>query len=156
MDIATLLRNSCICHIYGILDQLLPALESDLYEDVDGVKASDLHALNPEVSPLLPGSVKMHRQASTSHKDKVSIRNHFARADFFNMSSDIDLDLKYSDSAFINKSNGMATKSHVYFSKQLNSGEQIHFQRGIDASVMKITLSTYISLIKRNTRNPKR
>ena len=43
-------------------------------------------------------------------------------------------------------------KSHVYFSKQLNFGEQIHFQRGIDVSVMKITLSTYISLIKRNTR----
>lgn len=140
-----------IRHIYGILDQLLPALESDLYEDVDGLKASDSHALSPEVSPLLPGSVKMHRQANTSDKDEVSIRNHFDRADFFNMSSDIDLDLKYSDSAFINKSNGMVTKSHVYFSEQLNFGEQIHFKGGIDASVMKITLSSHISLLETNS-----
>lgn len=135
-------------HIYGILDQLLPTLKRDLYEDVDGVKVSDSDGLNPEDSPLLPGSVKMHREANTSYKDAVLIKNHFDRADFLNMSSDVDLDLKYSDFAFINKSNGMVTESHSYFAEQLNFGEHIHFKSGVDASVMKVFLTSHVSLLE--------
>lgn len=139
-----------IRHIYGILDQLLPTLKRDLYEDVDGVKVTDSQALNPENSPLLPGSVKMHREANTTDKDSVLIKNHFDRADFLNLSSDIDLDLKYSDFAFINKSNGMVTESHAYFSEQLNFGEHIYFKGGVDASMMKITLTSHVSLLETN------
>ena len=137
-----------IRHIYGILDQLLPTLKRDLYEDVDGVKVTDSHAINPESSPLLPGSVKMHREANTTDKDSVLIKNHFDREDFLNMSSDIDLDMKYSDFALINKSNGMVTETHAYISEQLNFGEDIHFKDGGDASMMKITLTSHVSLLK--------
>ncbi|KAJ7389125.1 hypothetical protein OS493_033447 [Desmophyllum pertusum] len=144
-------NEELIRHIYGILDQLLPTLKRDLYEDVDGVKVTESQAVNPEDSPLLPGSVKMHREANTSDKDALLIKNHFDRADFLNMSSDIDLDLEYSDFAFINKSNGMVTESHAYFSEQLNFGEQIHFEGGDGASVMKITLTSHVSLIESNS-----
>lgn len=140
-----------IRHIYGILDLLLPTLKRDLYEDVDGVKVTDPHGINPESSPLLPGSVKMHREANTTDKDSVLIKNHFDRADFLNMSSDIDLDLKYSDFACINKSNGMVTESYAYVSEQLNFGEDIHFKDGGDASMMKITLTSHVSLLETDT-----
>ena len=63
--------------VYGILEQLLPTVKSDLYEDVDGVKATGSKALDPEESLLLPGSVRMHREANTSDKDAVAIKNHF-------------------------------------------------------------------------------
>lgn len=135
-------------YIYGILDQLLPTLKRDLYEDVDGEKVTDSHVMNPESSPLLPGSVKMHREANTTDADLILIQNHFDRADFLNMSSDIDLDLKYSDFAFINKSNGMVTESHAYVSEQLNFGEHVHFKDGVDASMMKITLTSHVSLLE--------
>ena len=138
-------------HIYAILDQLLPTLKRDLYEDVDGEKVTDSHVMNPESSPLLPGSVKMHREANTTDGDLILIQNHFDRADFLNMSSDIDLDLKYSDFAFINKSNGMVTESHAYVSEQLNFGEHIHFKDGVDASMMKITLTSHVSLLETDT-----
>lgn len=140
-----------IRHIYGILDQLLPTLKRDLYEDVDGIKVTDSHAINPESSPLLPGSVKMHREANTTNKDSVLIKNHFDREDFLNMSSEIDLDLKYSDFALINKSNGMVTESHAYVSEQLNFGENIHFKGGFDASMMKITITSHVSLLETGT-----
>ena len=137
-----------IRQIYGILEQLLPTLKRDLYEDVDGMKVTDSHSLDPEESPLLPGSVRMHREANTSDKDTVLIKNHFDRADFLNFSSDIDLDLKYSDFALINKSNGMVTESHAYFSEQLNFGEEIHLKGGVDSSDMKITITSHVSLIE--------
>ena len=137
-----------IRQIYGILEQLLPTLKRDLYEDVDGMKVTDSYALDPEESPLLPGSVRMHREANTSDKDTVLIKNHFDRADFLNFSSDIDLDLKYSDFALINKSNGMVTESHAYFSEQLNFGEEIHLKGGVDSSDMKITITSHVSLIE--------
>ena len=140
-----------IRHIYGILDQLLPTLKRDLYEDVDGVKVTDSHVINPQSSPLLPGAVKMHREANTTDPDSVLIKNHFDRADFLNMPSDIDLDLKYSDFASINKSNGMVTESHAYVSEQLNFGEDIHFKGGVDASMMKITLTSHVSLLETDT-----
>ena len=136
--------------VYGILDQLLPTVKRELYEDVDGVKATGSNPLDPEESPLLPGSVKMHREANTSGKDAVLIKNHFDRTDFVNMSSEIDLDLKYSSLAYINKSNGMVTKSHSYFSEQLNFGEVVHSEGDYDITMMKISLVTRISLIEIN------
>ena len=120
-------------------------MKRDLYEKVDGQKAADS---KPEESPLLPGSVKMHREANTSDKDAVVIKNHFNRLDFVNMSSEIDLDMKYSDFASINKSNGMISESQAYFSEQLNLGEPIHSKGGFDVTVMKITLQSHVSLIE--------
>lgn len=136
--------------MYGILEQLLPTVKRDLYEDVDGVKATGSKALDPEESLLLPGSVRMHREANTSDKDAVAIKNHFDRADFVNLQSEIDLDLKYSDSALINKSNGMVSESRAYFSEQLNFGEPIHNKNGFDFTMMKITITSHVSLIETN------
>jgi len=136
--------------VYGILEQLLPTVKRDLYEDVDGVKATGSKALDPEESPLLPGSVRMHREANTSDKDAVVIKNHFDRADFVNLPSEIDLDLKYSDFALINKSNGMMSESRAYFSVQLNFGEPIHDKNGFDVTMMKITITSHVSLIETN------
>ena len=48
-----------------------------------------------------PSSMKMHRQANTSDKDTVLIKNHFDRSDFVNMSSEIELDMDYSNVALI-------------------------------------------------------
>ncbi|CAH3160027.1 unnamed protein product, partial [Porites evermanni] len=53
--------------VYGILQQLLPTVKRDLYEKVDG-KTTDSNSLSPEESPLLPQSVRMHREANTSDK----------------------------------------------------------------------------------------
>ena len=136
--------------VYGILEQLLPTVKRDLYEDVDGRKATDSKPLDPEESPLLPGSVKMHREANTSDKDTVVIKNHFDRTDFANMPSEIDLDMKYSDVALINKSNGMVSESHAYFSEELIFGEPIHKNDGFDVTKMKVTLTIHISLIETN------
>ena len=136
--------------VYGILEQLLPTVKSDLYEDVDGRKATDSKPLDPEESPLLPGSVKMHREANTSDKDTVVIKNHFDRTDFVNMPSEIDLDMAYSDVALINKSNGMVSESHAYFSEDLNFGEPIHNNDGFDVTKMKVSLTIHISLIETN------
>jgi len=55
--------------VCGILDQLLPALKRDLYEDVDGQKFASGSEPSPENSPLLPGDVKVHRKADTSDKE---------------------------------------------------------------------------------------
>jgi len=103
---------------------------------------------NSEESPLLPGYLKMHREANTSDKDAVVIKNHFNRLDFVNMSSEIDVDMKYSDIASINKSSGMISESHAYFSEQLNLGEPIHSKGDFNVTVMKITLKSHVSLIE--------
>ena len=120
-------------------------MRRDLYEKVDGQKAADS---KPEESPLLPGSVKMNREANTSDKDVVFIKNHFNHLDFVNMSSEIDLHMKYSDFASINKSNGMISESHAHFSGQLHLGELIYSKGGFDVTMMKITLKTHVLLIE--------
>ena len=134
--------------VYSILEQLLPAVQRNLYEDVDGQKAADSNSPDYEESPLLPCSVKMHRQAVTSDKNVVLIRNHFDRADFKDLSSEIDLDLKYSDSAFINKSNGMITESRAYFSEQLNFGEPIHSNSSSDVRSLKVAMTSLVTIIE--------
>ena len=120
-------------------------MKRDLYVKVDGQKGADS---KPEESPLLPGSVKMNREANTSDKDAVFIKNHFNHLDFANMSSEIDLHMKYSDFASINKSNGMISESHAHFWGQLPLGELIHSKGGFDVTMMKITLKTHVSLIE--------
>ena len=120
-------------------------MRRDLYEKVDGQKAADS---KPEESPLLPGSVKMNREANTSDKDVVFIKNHFNHLDFVNMSSEIDLHMKYSDFASINKSNGMISESHAHFSGQFHLGELIYSKGGFDVTMMKITLKTHVLLIE--------
>ena len=132
--------------MYGILDQLIPSLKRDLYECVDGQKAK---LLDPEESPLLPHSVKMHREANTTDKDRVTIKNHFDRTDFDDMLSDIDLDLKYSNIAAIKKSNGMVSESHVHFYKRLNFGEPVD-NGGFKVTNMQATVESHASLIESN------
>ena len=132
--------------MYGILDQLIPTLKRDLYECVDGQKAN---LVDPEKSPLLPRPVKMHREANTTDKDRVTIKNHFDRTDFDDMSSDIDLDLKYSDIALINKSNGMVSESHVHFYERLNFGEPVD-NGGFKVTNMQATVESHASLIESN------
>ena len=124
-------------------------MQRDLYEDVDGEKATGSNSPNPEESSLLPSSVKMHRQVNTlDHENVVFIRNNFNHADFVNFSSEIDFDLKYSDSAFIHKSNGMITQSNASFSKQLNFGEPIHYKNGHQDKMMKVAMVSKVSLIE--------
>ena len=134
--------------VYSILEQLLPAVQRNLYEDVDGQKAADSNSPDHEESPLLPSSVKMHRKAVTSDKNIILIRNHFDRADLVNLSSEIDFDLKYSDSAFINKSNGMITESRAYFSEELNFGEPIHSNSSSDVRSLKVAMTSLVTLIE--------
>ena len=134
--------------VYSIVEQLLPAVQRNLYEDVDGQKAADSNSPDHEESPLLPSSVKMHRKAVTSDKNIVLIRNHFDRADLVNLSSEIDFDLKYSDSAFINKSNGMITESRSYFSEELNFGEPIHSNSSSDVRSLKVAMTSLITIIE--------
>ena len=132
--------------MYNILKQLLPTVQHDLYEDVDGEKPD---SLVPEESPLLPGPVKMHRKADTTNKSSVSIKNHFSREDFQDLPTEIDLDLKYSDHAVIDKNKGVIKESHSNFTQQLNFGEPIiHSQGGLNVSMMKITLMSHISLVE--------
>ena len=132
--------------VYGILSQLIPTLKRDLYESVDGQKAN---LLDTEESPLLPRSVKMHREANTTDKDKVTIKNHFDRTDFDDKLSDVDLDLKYSDIALINKSNGMVSESHVHFYERLNFGEPVD-NVGFKVTNMQVTVDSHASLIESN------
>ena len=120
-------------------------MKRDLYEKVDGQNGSDS---KPEESPLIPGSVKMHREANTSDKDAVVIKNDFNRSDLAKMSSEIDLDFKYSEFALIKKSNGMVSESRVHFSEQLNLGQPIKSEGGLDVNMMKISLKSHVSLIE--------
>ena len=133
--------------IYRILDQLLPALKRDLYEDVDGER---LKQLNPEKSPRVPGAVKMHREANTLDEDVVFIKNHFNRSDLVNFTSAIDMNMAYSDSASINKSNGMVTESHAFLSEQMNFGTPIRTKSGSDVTMMDITVFSHVALIETN------
>ncbi|CAH3108364.1 unnamed protein product, partial [Porites lobata] len=133
--------------VYGILQQLLPTVKRDLYEKLDG-KTTGSNSLSPEQSPLLPQSVRMHREANTSDKGTVSIQNHFDGSDFVGMPSGVDMDMKYSDSALIKKSNGMVSESRVYFSEQLNLGGEIDGQSGGGVPTMKVTLMSRISLVE--------
>ena len=133
--------------VFSVLEQLLPAVRRDLYEDVDGENVVVSKPLDPEDSPLLPGLVKMHREARTSNNESVFIKNHFDRSDFVNLSSDVDLKLKYSGFASINKSNGMVSESRAYFSEQLNMGEPLHRESGPDVTMMNITVKSHVSLI---------
>lgn len=135
-----------IRYVHGIIDQILPAVKRDLYEDIDGEKKGPTSELKPEVSPLFPGAVKMHREAKTSDKNQVFIKNHFNRSDFVNMSSDLDLGIEYSDNVSINKSNGMVTESHAHLSEQLNFGTPIRTKSGYDVTKMNIFFSSHVSL----------
>lgn len=137
-----------IHYVYGIIDQLLPAVKRDLYEEVDGEKNILGSDIKPEVQPLFPGTVKMHRQANTSDEHEVFIKNHFNRSDFLNMSATLDLDFEYSDSALINKSNGMLKESHAYLSERLNFGTSIRTKQGFDVTSMNITFSSHVSLVE--------
>lgn len=133
--------------MYRILDQLLPALKKDLYEDVDGKKSE---RLNPEKSSRIPGAVKMHREANTLDKDALFIKNHFNRSDLVNFTSPIDMNMAYSDRASINKSNGMVTESYAYLAEQMNFGTPIHTKSGYDVTMLNITVFSRVTLIETN------
>ena len=141
-----------IRYVYSIVNQLLPAVKRDLYEDVDGEKVSPGRELSPEKSLLCPGAVRMHRKANTSDENEVLIKNNFNRSDLVNVSSEIDLDITYSDLMFINKTNEMVTESRAYMSEQLNFGEPIHSKSGSDVTTMNITLLSNIVLTEANPR----
>ena len=123
-------------------------MQRDLYENVDGGNAAGSNSLDPEHSPLLPGSVKMHREANTSDKDTILIKNHFNSSDIVNSSSQIDPDLNYFDLATINKSNGMVIESRSHFSMKLNFGEIIYNKDGRNVTMMEITLTSHASLLE--------
>ncbi|KAL9982017.1 hypothetical protein ACROYT_G010797 [Oculina patagonica] len=131
--------------MYRILDQLLPAVKRDLYEDVDGEKSEQL---NPEKSARVPGAVKMHREANTLDKGVVFIKNRFNRSDLVNFTSAIDMNMAYSDRASINKSNGMVTESHAFLSEQMNFGTPIRTKSGSDVTMMDITVFSHVTLIE--------
>lgn len=141
-----------IRYVYSIVNQLLPAVKRDLYEDVDGERVSPDSELSPERSLLCPGAVRMHRKANTSDENEVLIKNNFNRSDLVNVSSEVDLDITYSDLMFINKSNGMVTESRAYLSEQLNFGEPIRSKSGSDVTTMNVTLLSNIVLTEANPR----
>lgn len=130
-----------------MLDQLLPTLKRDLYEDIDGEKAKQP---SPEKSPRVPGAVKMHREANTLDKGVVFIKNRFNRSDLVNFASAIDMNMAYSDRASINKSNGMVTESQAYLSEQMNFGTPIRTKSGSDVAMMDITVFSHVTLIETN------
>lgn len=129
------------------MDQILPALKRDLYEDVDGQQFASGSEPSPENSPLIPGDVKVHRKANTSDKEAVFIQKSFSSKDLLNVSSEIDVEFEYSDFALINKSNGMITESRAYLFEQLNFGEPIHTKDGDHLTMLEIHLFSQISLI---------
>ena len=91
----------------------------------------------------------MHRKANTSdHEDLLFIWNNFNQADFVNFSPGNDFNFKYSDSAFIHKSNGMITQSNSSFSQQLKFGEPIHYNNSHQDKLMKVAMISQISLIE--------
>ena len=135
-------------YVYSIVNQLLPAVKRELYEDVDGERFGLDNELCPEISPLFPGAVRMHRKANTPGENAVLIENSFNRSDLVNVSTEIDLDMTYSDLMFINKTSGMMTESHAYMSEQLNFGEPIHSKSGFDLTVMNVTMKSKITLIE--------
>ena len=137
-----------ISFIYGILDQLLPTLQRDLYEEVDREKFGSVVPLSPEKSSRIPGAVNMHRVAQTSNKDAVFINNRFNRSDLANFTSDIDMDMTYNDLASINKSNGMVTESHAFLSEQLKFGEPIRTKSGPNVTMLNVSVSSHVTRIE--------
>ena len=79
----------------AMLTQLLPTVERNLYERVDGEKPDPDSEPKPEKSSMFPGIVKMHREANLSENDEFFIKNKFNRSDVINMASDIDSDFCY-------------------------------------------------------------
>lgn len=136
-------------YVHALLDQLLPNLKRDLYELVDGEKPNADAEPGPEKSPMFPGSVKMHREANTSEPNgALLIKNSFNRSDLANVSSDIDLDMKYSDATVINKSNGMVTEGQTRLTEQLNFGEPIQSKNGTAVTMMNVTFASYVTLLE--------
>lgn len=139
--------------VFGILEQLLPPLKRHLYEDVDGIKGAGFNSIHPEESLLLPRPVKMHREANTSDKDIIRIRNHFNNSDFTNTSSEVDIDMNmtYSDFATVNKSSGMILESSSHFYTELNLGEFIDNNGGRNdtiSTIMKVNLTRHLWLVE--------
>ena len=131
----------------AILAQLLPTVERNLYERVDGQKPDPNSEPKPEKSSMFPGIVKMHREANTSQNDKLFIKNKFNRSDVTNMTSDIDLDMSYADSSVLNKSNGVVTKGEVHLTEQLNFGEPVQFKKGSTANMMNVSFTSKVTLL---------
>ena len=119
-------------------------MKRDLYENIDGNRNATVSA---EDSPLLPANVMMHREADTSGKDAVSIKNHFNGADMVGMLSDLDMEFTYSDQSSIKKSNGMVSEGHAYFSQQLNFETPIRTENGTEISMIKMTVKSRVLLI---------
>ena len=139
--------------VFGILEQLLPSLKRDLYEDVDGIKGAGFNSIHPEESLVLPRPVKMHREANTSDKDTIRIRNHFNNSDFTNTSSEVDVDMNmtYSDFASVNKSSGVILESSSHFYTELNLGEFIDNNGGLNdtiSTIMKVNLTRHLWLVE--------
>ena len=130
--------------VFSVLQFLLPAVKRDLYENIDGNKNANVSA---EDSPLLPANVMMHREADTSGKDAVSIKNHFNGADMVGMLSDLDMEFTYSDQSSIKKSNGMVSEGHAYFSQQLNFETPIRTENGTEISMIKMTVKSRVLLV---------
>lgn len=131
----------------AILTQLLPTVERNLYERVDGEKPDPNSEPKPENSSMFPGIVKMHREANTSENDELLIKNKFNRSDITNMTSDIDLDMSYADSSVLNKSNGMVTKGEVHLTEQLNFGEPVQFKNGSTVNMMNVSFTSKVTLL---------
>ncbi|PFX13803.1 hypothetical protein AWC38_SpisGene22082 [Stylophora pistillata] len=134
-------------YVRAILTQLLPTVERNLFESVDGEKPDPNSEPKPEKSSLFPGIVKMHREANTSEHDGVLIKNHFNRSDVANMTSEIDLDMSYADSSVLKKSNGMVAKSQVHLTEQLNFGEPVQLKNGSATSTMNVTFRSNVTLL---------
>ena len=131
----------------AILTQLLPTVERNLYERVDGEKPDPDSEPKPEKSPMFPGIVKMHREANTSENDVLFVKNKFNRSDVTNMTSDIDLDMSYADSSVLNKSNGVVKKGEIHLTEQLNFGEPVQFKKGSTANMMNVSFTSKVTLL---------
>ena len=131
----------------AILTQLLPTVERNLYERVDGEKPDPNSEPKLEKSSMFPGIVKMHREANTSENDELFVKNKFNRSDIINMTSDIDLDMSYADLSVLNKSNGVVTKGEVHLTEQLNFGEPVQFKKGSTANMMNVSFTSKVTLL---------
>ena len=131
----------------AILTQLLPTVERNLYERVDGEKPDPNSEPKLEKSSMFPGIVKMHREANTSENDELFVKNKFNRSDIINMTSDIDLDMSYADLSVLNKSNGVVTKGEVHLTEQLNFGEPVQFKKGSTVNMMNVSFTSKVTLL---------
>ena len=131
----------------AILTQLLPTVERNLYERVDGEKPDPNSEPKPEKSSMFPGIVKMHREANTSENDELFIKNKFNRSDVTDMTSDVDLDMSYADSSVLNKSNGVVTKGEVHLTERLDLGEPVQFKKRSKVSMMKVSFTSKVTLL---------